>query len=241
MEEFELNKDSLTKSSIIQMLKTALAMFPPLNFAVDLYSNYQQNVQYNNIVDVLHKHSCQLKKIEDFIDKSYMSSIQYAKDMYVTIQRAKDELNEDKRTIYASYITSCCLSENSNDHNKELYLDYIGRLDFIDIFILRNLSKYYNGKDAVEFCTSNYNIYHENKVSKLDIQIHLEHLSSMGVVERCDREEVDKFNQRVGNVKPRGKIFKKFNYYQRTYLGDGIYTFITKAEYAKQSDTPNQV
>ena len=69
-----------------------------------------------------------------------------------------------------------------------------------------------------------------NKVSKLDIQIHVEHLSAIGVIERCDKEEVDRFNQRYGNRQPREKVFKKLNYYQRTYLGNGIYSFLRKAE-----------
>lgn len=51
----------------------------------------------------------------------------------------------------------------------------------------------------------------------------------MGLIERCDKEEVDKFNQRVKNVLPRDKSFKNLNFYQRTYLGDELYNYIMRA------------
>ena len=63
----------------------------------------------------------------------------------------------------------------------------------------------------------------------MDIQIHVEHLSSIGVIERCDKEEEDRFNERHGNIQSREKIFKKLNFYQQTCLGDGIYSFLRKA------------
>ena len=231
MNDIELNKVNQVVSSGIQMLKSALAQIPVMAPFVDLYSNYQQNVQYNNIVDVLNKHSKQIRLITDIlIDKIYINSPMYAKDLLITVQKAKDEFNEEKRLVFASYLTACCHKENSNNPNKDLFLDYIARLDFIDIFILQNLRINYNGKNAVEYCTYEYNRKHANTVSKLDNQIHVEHLSAIGVIERCDKEEVDRFNQRYGNRQPREKVFKKLNYYQRTYLGNGIYSFLRKAE-----------
>ena len=231
MEGFELGTESLAKSSVIQMVKSALGLIPGMAPVVDLYSNYQQNVQYNNIVDVLQKHSEQIRFISDnLIDKLYVNSPLYAKDLLITLQKAKDEFNEEKRMVFASYLTACCHTENSNNQNKDLFLDYIAKLDFIDIFILQNLSKHYNGKNIVEYSTSKYNVEHEIKVSKLDIQIHVEHLSAIGVIERCDKEDVDRFNRRFGNIQTREKSFNKLNLYQRTYLGDGIYSFLRKAE-----------
>lgn len=231
MEGFDLEKESLALSSGIQMVKSALGLIPGLAPFVDLYSNYQQNVQYNNIVDVLKKHAEQIKMISHIlIDKLYINSPLYAKDILITVQKAKDEFNEEKRMVFASYLTACCHTENSNNPNKDLFLDYVARLDFLDIFILKNLTMHYNGKNIVEHCTTKYNVEHEVKVSKFDIQIHVEHLASIGVIERCDKEEVDRFNKRHGNVLPREKTFKKLNFYQRTYLGDGIYSFLRKAE-----------
>ena len=50
MEEFDLEKENLALSSGIQMVKSAFELIPGLSPFVNLYSNNQQNVQYNNIV-----------------------------------------------------------------------------------------------------------------------------------------------------------------------------------------------
>lgn len=231
MESSELKTENLAMSSGIQMVKSALGLIPGMAPIVDLYSNYQRNVQYNNIVDVLQKHSDQIRLISDILlDKLYVNSHLYAKDLLITVQKAKDEFNEEKRTVFASYLTACCHTENSNNPNKNLFLDYIARLDYLDIFILKHLAMNYNGKNIVEHCTTIYNDEHDIKVSEFDIQIHVEHLSSIGVIERCEKEEVERYNQRSGNVQLREKNIKRLNFYQRTYLGDGIYSFLKKAE-----------
>ena len=122
MNDLELNKENQAVSSVIQMLKSALGLIPGMSPFVDLYSNYQQNVQYNNIVDVLKKHAEQIKMISDIlIDKLYINSPLYAKDILITVQKAKDEFNEEKRMVFASYLTACCHTENSNNPNKDLW------------------------------------------------------------------------------------------------------------------------
>ena len=109
MNDLELNKENQAVSSVIQMLKSALGLIPGMSPFVDLYSNYQQNVQYNNIVDVLKKHSEQIRLIKDIlIDNIYINSPMYAKDLLITVQKAKDEFNEEKRVVFASYLTACC-------------------------------------------------------------------------------------------------------------------------------------
>lgn len=232
MEIENLQKEKLGSSALIQMVKSAICLCPGLPLLVDQFSNYQHNIQYNNIVDVLQKHESQIKYLTDIVlDKMYMSSPYYAKDILTTIQKAKDELNEEKRLVYASYLTACCHKDNISDKNKDIYLEYIGRIDFVDFFILKTLTKLYNGKNAVEHCTSVYNLHHDDKVSQNDIRIHIDHLSSLGLIERCDKEEVDRFNKRVGNVNNREKIFKRLNLFQRSYLGEGLYQFVIKSKY----------
>lgn len=75
MNDIELNKVNQVVSSSIQMLKSALAQIPGMSLFVDLYSNYQQNVQYNNIVDVLTKHSKQIRLITDLIISIHLCTL----------------------------------------------------------------------------------------------------------------------------------------------------------------------
>lgn len=198
---------------------------PPL---VNLFNDFEKTVQYNNIVDVLQSHAEQIKELKESLNKAYAESPNYVKDILDTIQKAKDELNQEKRHAYASYLTACCHIENNDNINKQIFLDYLGRLDYLDIFILKWLTPHYNGHDAVSLCMSKYNYEHQAHITKVDIMIHLEHLCSLGLIERCDKEEVENFNKRNGNIMSRHTTFKRNNFFQRTVTGDGFVSFIRK-------------
>lgn len=229
MEAKDLEQSNPKFISLIEFVKSGLSEIPILAQFMDAFSAYEQTVQLNNIIDVLKTHGKQIECLLAHANESvHISSPSYPSDVMLTVQKAKDELNTRKKELYASYLTACCHIENNNDPNKSIYLDYIGRLDFYDIFILKHLSVLYNGKDAVDLFTSSYNLHHEGDVSKTDTRIHLDHLTSLGLIERSDKEEVDKFNQRVGNRQPRQQLFKKLNLYQRTALGNALYNFIKK-------------
>lgn len=227
-----INKENFALSSIIQLVKSAINLaVPELSFVVDQFANYQQTVQYNNIVDILNKHSQQIKLLmEAVINQDYIKSSRYANDVLLTVQKAKDELDSEKRAVYASYLSACCHKDNTSDKNKLIYLEILGRINYLDFYILKQLSKLFNGKNAIESCMSSFNLKHKENIDKLDIQIHLEYLLSLGLIERCDKEEVDTFYQRVRVEVPKGKLFKNYNYYQRTYLGDNLLKFINKSE-----------
>ena len=229
MDAKDLNRLNPKTASLVEFVKSGLSEIPVLAQFIDAFSAYEQTVQTNNIIDVLKTHGMQIETLLSKTKNSVrMSSLSYPSDVMLTIQKAKDELNESKRKLYASYLTACCHIENENDSNKSIYLDYIGRLDFYDVFILKSLSNLYNGKDAVDFCTNSYNQHYKGNITTTDTRIHLDHLTSLGLIERSDKEEVDKFNQRVGNRQSRQKIFKKLNLYQRTSLGNALYIFIKK-------------
>ncbi len=234
MKKDNLQKENYFTSGIIQAVKSAISMIPELSalsFLVDQFTNYQQNVQYNNIVDTLNKHAQQIAFLMDtIVNKDYINSSNYANDVLLTMQKAKDEIDEDKRTVYASYLSACCLNSNILDKNKLIYLDIVGRISYLDFFILEQLTKHFNGKNAIDLCTNTYNSNHKEKIQKIDIQIHLEHLYSLALIERCDKEGIEAFYKRVRSNLPKGKTFKELNYYQRTYLGDSLLKFINKAK-----------
>lgn len=228
MNEQKLEK--VTKGeSMVQIILSLLDKIPALSIPVDLFTKYQQNTQYNNIVDVLNKHAKRLSMLTDIvIDKLYIKSPAYAKDILLTVQKAKDELNEEKRKVYALYLTACCNTENEGDNNRELYLDYVGRIDNIDFFILSKLSTTFNGRDAIGLCSEGYNHKYSSKISTNDARVHFDHLVSLGLIERTDKDEYENFMKKNDNIKHRQTVFKKLNMYQRTSLGNALYGFINK-------------
>lgn len=228
----KMNEQKLEKVTqgeyIVQIILSVLDKIPVLSIPVDLFTKYQQNTQYNNIADVLNKHAERLHILTDImIDNLYIKSPAYAKDILLTVQKAKDELNEEKRKVYALYLTACCNTENEGDNNRELYLDYVGRIDNIDFFILSKLSITFNGRDAVAY-SADYNYEHSSNISTTDVKIHFDHLVSLGLIERTDKEEYENFIKQYDNINHRQTVFKKLNMYQRTSLGNALYEFINK-------------
>ena len=138
------------------------------------------------------------------------------------MQKAKDEANEEKRRLYASYLTACCHPDNAELGNRRILLDLVEKIDFTGVRILKDLTTHYNGREAVEHFS---HIFRDN-LSKNDIRVQLDYLASYRVIEQCSQEEIDKFHKRYGNVRtraPRAMLF-----YKRTALGDNLYNFISK-------------
>ncbi len=79
----KIHKENYVSSGIIQLVKSAINLVVPgLSVVVDQFANYQQNVQYNNIVDILNKHSQQIKLLmETVINQDYLKSSGYVNDI----------------------------------------------------------------------------------------------------------------------------------------------------------------
>lgn len=226
----DIEELNIGQSMTIQMIKSAIKVISPaLSIPIELYDNYQNTVQYNNIVDVLKSHEAKLTMLSDIvINKLYMQTPVYAKDILLTIQKAKDELNGNKRELYAQYLTACCHINNKNDFNKELYLDYIGRIDFLDFFILKKMSNLLNNRNSISWCRIEFNEFYHTNYSENDIKIHYDHLMSLGLIERCDKEEYEAFQKKVRNSSNSYNSFKSKNLFQKTSLGKALYEFISK-------------
>ena len=65
------------------------------------------------ILDNMERHQNFLFEIwkECLIDKLFIKSPLYANDILITVQKAKDEFNEKKRMIFASYHTAIAIQK----------------------------------------------------------------------------------------------------------------------------------
>ena len=122
MDANELSKSNPEIASLIEFVKSGLSEIPVLAQFIDAFSAYEQTVQTNNIIDVLKTHGMQIEILLAMAkDSVRISSPSYPSDVMLTVQKAKDELNESKRRLYASYLTACCHTENENDTNDEIF------------------------------------------------------------------------------------------------------------------------
>lgn len=224
-----LSKISLA-DSVLSILKAAASNFPITNTMASMLSDYQNHKQNILIEDVLNRFFEMIDKLDERVRNiEYIKSQDCICDILLTIDRAKDELDEDRRTMYAKYLTSCCHKENAGNKFKRIFLEYIGKMDRLDFFILGYLKITFNCRDAIRNVLDSYNYKYKSNFTRRDIMNHFYYLASIGVIEMSSQEEVETFLKKY-NEKPSENIFKKNNMYQRTTLGDDLYKFIEKSE-----------
>lgn len=178
--------------------------------------------QTKNIEDTLHKHKMQLEMLKEMVvGEFFVNKERYFEELKAALQKAKDEAAEEKRKLYASYLTACCHPDNSDNGNRRIFLDLVERIEFNGIRILKELTTRYNGQ-RIEYFTSLF----EGEWSKNDIIIQLDYLTSYRLIEKCTLEEIERYYARFGNVRIRRP--SNLSFYKRTALGDAFYQFISK-------------
>jgi hypothetical protein len=151
-------------------------------------------------------------------DSTFHEWIHKKKGFKDKIQKAKDELNAEKRKMYATYIMACIHPNSIGCSNKSIYMNLLDQLDYLSVYILRQLDYYTTEKRLVEKMGQNYD--------KEVIQVHLWGLQPCGLVDKISAKEYESLNKRGGNrrlLHPEGVFL-----YKRTGLGDSFLNFIVK-------------
>lgn len=200
-------------------LKAAASVTPVGAMIVSLMNDEQTK----NIEDTLQKHQEQLEILQEIVSgELHVDKAKYLETLKAALQKAKDEANDEKRKLYASYLTACCHPENAEKSNRRIFLDLIEKIDFYGIRILKELTTHYNGREALDYFTFIF----KDELDKNDILIQIDYLTSYRLIENCSQDEIDKIHKRYGN---RGEVAPKARlYYKRTALGDNLYKFISK-------------
>lgn len=215
---------------VLSILKALGSCYPATAPLASLLSDFQNQKQYQLIEDTLNKFFAMIERLDERVRNiEYMNSQECICDLLRTVDYAKDELDEEKRIIYAKYLTACCHIENANSRFKRIFLDYMGKIDGLDFYILRSLNTTFNCKNVIEDVESSYNYKYKCNITKKEVLNHVYYLTSLGLIEMSDEEEVVKFLKRY-DEKTSGKTFKKSYMYQRTTLGDDLYQFIKKSD-----------
>ena len=218
-----------TGESIIK--NVLLSSFGPLAPIVGMYNDYKNIIQYNNLVDILNSHIEQFNMLKEIvIDKLYVNSYERIRDLHETFAKAKDELNEEKRKLYASYLTSCCHIDYSKSFNKRTFLDIIGRIDTIDIYILKIISESKLFEDSVKSIISS-DYFKTKEIKKSDVEIHIDYLMSFRLIEVYTEDTANVIfpKQSYGNIAP-NPFNKNVTFYRLTRLAKELLIFISKAE-----------
>ena len=207
MSSIKLSKTSKIGFALQQLFKGATNLNPIAFFANGL-CDYLNTLQVNNIIDFVQMLDKQIDDIIERIEPEIFLS---------TLQKVKDEMNEEKRKLYASYIVACVHPDNSDCDNKSIYLNLIDQLDYLSIYILNVLEDYNTESCLIEKIGQNYN--------KDAVLVRLWSLCSLNLIEKISAGELDNSRKSFGNIKSRNP---KMPLYKRTRLGERLFDFIIK-------------
>lgn len=217
------------KEVILGVLKAGLSSTPYAGGFASLLSDYQNQKQIKLIEDVLNRFRGMIDNLDERVKNlEYMNSQELICDLLQTLDRAKDEQNDYRRDMYARYLIACCHIENAKNRYKRIFLEYMGKMDELDFFILKSLNVNFIDKNAVDDVVAKFNYKNHSNISQREVLNHFHYLTSLGIIEMADREEVEKF-RKSHNEKSVKTAFKKERIYQRTTLGDDLYNFIIKS------------
>lgn len=207
MSSIKLSKTSKIGFALQQLFKGATNLNPIAFFANGL-CDYLNTLQVNNIIDFVQMLDKQIDDIIERIEPEIFLS---------TLQKVKDEMNEEKRKLYASYIVACVHFDNSDCDNKSIYLNLLDQLDYLSIDILKVLENYNTESRLIEKNGKNYN--------KDAVLVRLWSLCSLNLTEKISAGELDDSRKYLGNIKSRNP---KMPLYKRTGLGERLFDFIIK-------------
>lgn len=223
----EIGKMSLPAKvcCIIKAIGSYWSFAAPFVSALSDFQNYKQN---RLIEDVLKKAFTMIEELDNRVrNVEYMNSQEFICDLLRTVDYSKNEIDENKRIMYAKYLTACCHIGNAENRCKRMFLEIMEKIDGLDFYILKSLRITFDGKDAIERIYSKYNEEYSSDVTKKEVMNHFYYLTSLGLIEMSDQEEVEAFLQKY-KEKISNSTFRKAHLYQRTTLGDDLYHFINK-------------
>lgn len=185
----------------------------------------QNKKQLENILDTLQKHANDLDIIKEaLLDKNFfLRTPIYEEDLLSVLQKAKDEVIEEKRSLYANYLAACRCPENINCNSKSKYLRIVEQIDYLDVCILNYLNCFRSERSIIEWVSNNF----VKEISSEDILVHLGSIEPLGLVEKIGGEEYERsLSKRGGNRKLMHP--EVVHFYKRNRFGDGFYNFLIK-------------
>lgn len=133
------SKKLQTELIIESCLKAVATQIPIVSAVASLYSDWRNQIEYKNIYSLIEDHAISLQEIKNTLDYEYLHSEEYIYTLYKTLLKAKNEIREKKRKLFADFLTCSCLQKNSGNIDKMIFLEIIDKIELEHVELLRYL------------------------------------------------------------------------------------------------------
>lgn len=132
--------DSSIEKIIESSVKAIASQIPIVSGLASLYSDWKNNSEVKNIRHLIYEHGLNLQRLNSIIDKTYIGTEDYAYILHKTIYKAKNEIRENKRKIFADFLTKSCLPKNIENNDKLIFLEILDKIDIEHLQLLQYLN-----------------------------------------------------------------------------------------------------
>lgn len=228
----------IAETSLITCLKYAVSCFSDLQYIAPIaqgLADYQNNLIQHRIIDTLQMFHESIKALdENAVDKEYLHSETFIRELLLVMAIAQDEDNEQKRRRLADFLVTGCTKEHVNDE-KKILLMFLNQIDEIDICILKSSTDTLDRGNLQKTALWNWNRENpDNEINEDSIEIHISFLDHIGLIEPVDLQTFKSFFARHGNItfdhikseKFDTSLLRKHGFYKRTIVCRRLLAYI---------------
>ncbi|MGQ7870953.1 hypothetical protein [Sunxiuqinia sp. sy24] len=183
-----MKKKTNTGLIIESCLKAIGTQIPIISGVASLYGDWRNNIELENIHYLIEQHARSLQGIEEQLDIGYLQSEDYVFTLHKTLLKAKNEIRESKKRLFADFLTKSCLAKNSINSDKMIFLELLDKIDVEHIQLLQYLSqKMDSSKDGWALDSA---ISQDTGLSEQRIRFLMHYFISIGLVFDFDHLEI---------------------------------------------------
>ncbi|WP_159521294.1 hypothetical protein [Sunxiuqinia indica] len=184
-----MNDKPNTGVIIESCLKAVASQFPIVSGVASLYADWKNQQEFNNIRALIQEHAKSLKNHEDLIDKHYLETEDYIFTLHRTVDKAKNEIRESKKKLFADFLTQSCLIKNTEKSDKFIFLEILDKVDIEHIKFLSYLNEKWNGMRN-DIAIANAIIPKETGLTKERVNFLIHYFISIGLLVHYDDFEI---------------------------------------------------
>lgn len=161
-------------------IKAIASQIPIVSGVASLYADWKNSTEFNNVYHLIDYHAKALEKLQEKVDVIFLESDGYAYILHKTILKARNEIRENKREIFAEFLTQSCLTKNSKNADKLIFLEILDKIELEHIILLKCLANRKNKhKDSwiIDFSLSQETDLNEERIKFL-----VQYFISIGLV-----------------------------------------------------------
>ena len=140
------------KEHVVAVAKGLITQIPVVG---EIINEYLLDYKFNRLKNIVRQLIDKVKEIEDSLDEDYLKTEEFSYYFEISLKKAMEEFEEEKRRYLIGFLIGTMENTQTNNAEKDFYLNLIDKLTPLQLKIIRllnNPEKYFedNGLDITQ-------------------------------------------------------------------------------------------